>query len=564
MSRSYGEDGRFPSTEDPPAQGQRRLLGRLPFPFGSIPVAATFFVTFGCLLRVIRYAQNLPLWSDECFLSVNFIHRGYAELLQPLDNGQIAPLLFLWAQRLAVDLVGFSEYGLRLFPLCCGLASVFLFWRLAIDVYGAGTLEALLSVGVLAMSVHPIRHAAEAKPYAGDLLTALVLLVPVARWLLARNKDFWIWILTPLAAPVLLLSNPAIFVAGGVWLGLLVPVWRTGRKSCRLALGCFGMASMAVFVLQYLTIGQIQSSGALSGLREYWASSFPPLHEPWRLLGWLLQAHTGSTFAYPGGGARGVSTASFVAFATGSMVLVRRGQGAIVACLIAPFSLAFVAAALGRYPYGSEARLMQFAAPAICLLIGQAAAAAGRITVNSRVREGLLQAALGGLVVCGILPQVVSFLYPYRMLYDHQQREFARMFWAQQAQGAQVACAHLDYGIDHAAGWNGRRAWYLCNQVIYSPSRRTRDRPGGRTISRDLPLRCVLFDKSPQSPAVQDWLALMEVSYMLRKTTTIDPRVTFGEGIPATEHWLVYEFVPRSSSTAPQVAGPSLIDRQRR
>ena len=68
-----------------------------------------FFLVLGCLLRIVRYAQNLPLWSDECFLAVNFIRRGYAELLQPLDNGQIAPLLFLWAQRLVIDLVGFSE-----------------------------------------------------------------------------------------------------------------------------------------------------------------------------------------------------------------------------------------------------------------------------------------------------------------------------------------------------------------------------------------------------------------------------------------------------------------------
>ena len=83
------------------------------------------------VFRIIRYAQNLPLWSDECFLSVNFINRGYRELLEPLDNGQIAPPLFLWAQRFFIDLGGFSEWSLRIFPLACGLTSVFLFWHLA-------------------------------------------------------------------------------------------------------------------------------------------------------------------------------------------------------------------------------------------------------------------------------------------------------------------------------------------------------------------------------------------------------------------------------------------------
>ena len=80
--------------------------------------------------------ENLPLWSDECFLSVNFIDRGYRERLEPLDNGQIAPPLFLWAQRFSIDLGGFSELSLRFFRLVCGLASVFLFCHLARRVFG--------------------------------------------------------------------------------------------------------------------------------------------------------------------------------------------------------------------------------------------------------------------------------------------------------------------------------------------------------------------------------------------------------------------------------------------
>ncbi len=100
-------------------------------PGGNGALTATAaFVVFGCLLRIIRYAQNLPLWSDECFLAVNFIRRGYRELLRPLDNGQIAPPLYLWAERLVLDAAGFSEWSLRFFPLLCGLACVLLFWRL--------------------------------------------------------------------------------------------------------------------------------------------------------------------------------------------------------------------------------------------------------------------------------------------------------------------------------------------------------------------------------------------------------------------------------------------------
>jgi hypothetical protein len=350
------------------------------------------------------------------------------------------------------------------------------------------------------------------------------------------------------------MSNPAAFVAGGVVLGLLVPVWKTRSWVCRLALGVFGLVCIAVFLAQYLTIGQAQSAGAMAGLRQYWSTSFPPLVQPWRLPGWLVWAHTGSTFAYPGGGGGGASTSTFIAFAAGAVALTRRGQGAIVVCLIAPFGLAFFAAALGRYPYGSEARLMQFAAPSICLLAGKGAAAVVESITSVRIRRGVIWVALSSLVACGIGSQVVSFLYPYRMMYDHQEREFARSFWARQASDAKVACVHLDYGIDQSRSWHGRRAWYLCNQMIYSPARRPRRSSTGRQISTAHPLRCVVFDDCAASPAVQNWLTRMERSLTLRDTNTIAFQVTVGEGNPAKEYWRVFEFVPRPGAGTPELA----------
>jgi hypothetical protein len=121
------ERTRDPEVQDDlmPGDWQSRYLG-IRERLRSKETAIAAFLVLGCVFRVIRYAQNLPLWSDECFLSVNFIDRGYRDLLEPLDNGQIAPPLFLWAQRFIIDLGGFSEWSLHFFPLVCGLASVFL------------------------------------------------------------------------------------------------------------------------------------------------------------------------------------------------------------------------------------------------------------------------------------------------------------------------------------------------------------------------------------------------------------------------------------------------------
>ncbi len=387
----------------------------------------------------------MPLWSDECFLSVNFINRGYRELLEPLDNGQIAPPLFLWIQRFIIDVGGFSEWSLRVFPLVCGLVSVFLFWHLARRVFGANSTALLLAVGIFAVSVHPIRHASEAKPYASDLLAALILLTLAAEWIRRPQETRWLWALAGTVPLCLALSNPAVFVAGGIGLGLAVPGLEPRKPpepaGILLFSGCTMLGSFAVL---YLQVTRLQGAQGIEGLRRYWADSFPPLRSLPRLAGWLISAHTGSVFAYPGGGSRGGSTATTLAVLAGAVAMVRRRHAAMVVCLLGPFGLVFLAAALQRYPYGSEARLMQFVAPSICLLSGLGAAVLLEWIRSPALRRKLLLVSLIGLVVCAIAPQVVSSRFPYRMLYDHQAREFSRWFWVEQARDAEVLCFELD------------------------------------------------------------------------------------------------------------------------
>ena len=503
------------------------------------------FVALGLGLRVIRYAQNLPLWSDECFLAVNFIQRGFWELLQPLENGQIAPLLFLWTERAAVQSLGFSEWSLRFGPIVCGLASMFLFERLARATLRG--LPLLLAVGVFAVSVHPIRHAAEAKPYAFDLLAALLLLGPAVAWLNAPGRSSRLWVLAAFTPICLAASNPAVFVLGGIILALAGPVWRSERRSDRLALAAcvalFGGLSAAL----HLGFGRMQSAAAIAGLQRYWSSGFPPLSAPWNLPGWLLGACTGSMFAYPGGGARGLSTPTFLAFVAGAASLTRRGKGRLVVCLIAPFGLTLAAAVVHRYPFGTEARLMQFAAPAVCLLSGAGAGALIEKIQSPRRRRRVLALALAGVVVCGIAPQIVSSTTPYRMPHDQEEREFARRFWPEFGRDAEAACAHLDFGIDPPGRWRGRQAWYLCNQAIYSPQRREHGGPRLDRVSSAHPLRCVVFDQDPESPTVIDWLGRMRTNYALRSTSTIAPLITLGDPPrQVAEHWRIYEFVPRT------------------
>ena len=379
------------------------------------------FVALGVVLRVVRYLLNFPLWGDEAFVATNFIARGYRDLLGPLDYGQICPVLFLWIELTAVKLLGYSEWSLRLFPIACGVASLFLFRHVAGRVVRGVPL--LLAVGIFAVSFHPIRHSAEVKPYASDLLVALVLLAPALEWWRSPSRAGWLWVLVAVVPVALALSHPAVFVAGGIVLGLAVPAWRTGRPGVRIPFALYCLSLGATFLLLFLAFTCEQGGGVMGALRDYWADSFPPLDDPRKLLRWLVVIHTGTMFAYPGGGQDGLSTPTFVCFAVAAFVLWRRGRGAVVIALLGPFALALLAAALRRYPYGGEARQMQFVAPAICILAGLGAASLLRALPGPRARFRVAFAGALCLALGGFVPMAQDVAHPYRYESDHQRRE---------------------------------------------------------------------------------------------------------------------------------------------
>jgi hypothetical protein len=523
-------------------------------------VALTWaFVGLGVVLRVFRYAMNFPLWGDESFVAVNFIARSYGDLLLPLDYGQICPLLFLWIERWVVIHLGFSEWTLRLFPLACAVASVALFHHVARCVIRGFPL--LLAVAIFAVSFHPIRHAAEVKPYASDLLVALVLLALALQWLRRPERTVWLWLLVAAAPLALALSHPAAFVAGGVSVGLAWPAWNRRRWSVWLPFLLLQVVVVGTFVGLYELSARLQAQVALKGLQSYWAASFPPLESPARLLRWLIAVHTGTMLAYPGGGRNGASSATLVAVVAGSVWLRRRGQGAILAPLLAPLAMALAAAVLRRYPYGNEARQMQFAAPAFCLLAGLGAAWLLHAIPWRRARRDLTALALASLAGFAVVSLAGDLNRPYRFPSDDQARQFARRFWPAQARDAELACVRSDFGVAHRPLDNLRTALFLCNQWIYSPQRRRDGGPRWHAVSPRRPLRCVLDHPSARDePQLTAWLAHMQRSFDLRQINQlVIPRGDKAVDL-STERLVIYEFVPKPMSpvVTPVIAGRGL------
>ncbi len=514
------------------------------------------FLAIGVLLRLTRYALRHPLWGDEAFLASNLIDRDFVGLLRPLNYQQVCPLLFLWAEKAISLALGFSEFSLRLIPTIASVTGLFLFRHVAGRLLRGPAL--VLAVAILAVGFYPIRHGGEIKPYATDFLVALGLLALAIEWLRQPDLDRYLWGLCLLGPIAVGLSNPSIFIAASVGFVLLVPVVKTRRATTIAALSLFGLATITTFLILLRLVTKSQSDSVMDMMQGYWVDAFPPRgFGP--LAVWLAKVHTSHMFAYPAGGEHGASTLTTGFCLAAIVAYLRRGSKTILALLLVPFALGLTASFLGRYPYGGSARTMQYVAPAIGLMAGLGAAVLlSRIPWergNAR-STGLVLGALM-LVGFGLLGWDVAF--PYKSVYDRECREFARRFWAEQAVGAEIACARTDFRVAlDPKGWrNDRTALYLCHQAIYSSRHRKKESPQLDRVAPDRPLRAVVFqERTTDRPGLASWMAEMSKRYELRSRRELfaNRGVVNRAGI-FEDRYIIYEFVPRQMAGRDAAAG---------
>lgn len=494
------------------------------------------FVVLGLVIRLVRYAVAYPIWHDEAFVAVNFLDRGYSDLLRPLDYSQVAPVCYLWIELLAVRLLGFSEWSLRLFAAICGLASVFVFRHLASRILRGVPL--VLAVAVSATAFYPIRHSAEIKPYASDLLASLLLLSLAIEWWRVPQRSRWLWALAALAPVLLALSYPAVLVAAAVILALAPEALRSDRPLVRVAFLTYTAVVAASFLAVYFSFTVVQSTAILTYYRQgWWKDSFPPLGEPWKIPYWLLWVHTGRTMAYPIGEQAGGSTVTFLAAILGALILWRAKQPTLFRLIALPFVVGLAASCLGRYPYGGPPRVTQYLVPSVILLSALGGAAVLARASTRRWAKHSLAITLTLLAAIGIVLVGRDLIYPYREKSDLLTRDFARWFWSEQGRDADLVCAKTDLGFSFQPElWQfGMSAVYLCNQRMFSPPRainHSLDRMCPAMTAR--PVRLVFFDEVPEgNPIFHRWIE------NLRRTYEVGPVRDFviSPGNPA-ERWL--------------------------
>jgi hypothetical protein len=422
----------------------------------AVAYAAGACLLAGVLWRLVRYLAQFPIWGDEGFILLNVLERDYAGLTGRLTASQVAPLLFLWSEKLALDTLGNADWAVRLLPFLAGTAALGLFaWGCRRHV---PALTAALATSVFAASYFPVRHACEVKPYAFDLLASVGFLVGALGWL-GDGRRRWLVFLVLWSPFALAASYPAIFVAGAAGLVLLRKM-RSAPWATRGLYALFCAAAVGTFVAHYATIGRAQAGADESRqthdfMQSYWHEGFPPA-EPWRVPGWLLNMHTSMLFAYPFGSSNGGSTASFLLAIAGGVYLWRTGRRSLLGLCVLPFALGLVAACLHKYPYGVSARISQHLAAPVCLLVG-AGIASLLVRLGPARQNGWAVGICVALAAVAVGGAVRDLVRPYKTEHEMALRTVAGEFWAVAEPGDAVLVCNSSGEFLTPLAWYVRR-----------------------------------------------------------------------------------------------------------
>jgi Dolichyl-phosphate-mannose-protein mannosyltransferase len=342
-------------------------------PASSSPtrVLAVLLISFGIALRLIAVFQRDGLVGEELTLTLNVVGRSYTGLLQPLSYAQTAPIPFLWAERLAVQLNGVDQAALRVLPFVSGCLTLVVLWAVASRLLSEA--DALLALGLAATSPVLIDSSAEVTPYALDALMCMLVVASALSVLRdVTNRIAWAG-LAGLGTIALVASLPAAFVLAAVIAAL---AWRLRTSTLpvvTLRLLATAMVWVDVFVLMYqVAYRQIAADPYM--LRYWGAAMLTPgprfmtrwaagVEEAlWPVSYWMVWL--------------GLAAVLGLACVAGAVFIRRRHGASAALLLLGPLAALLGASALGRYPLAI--RLTIFTAPLLTL------AAAGGIGEGAR------------------------------------------------------------------------------------------------------------------------------------------------------------------------------------
>lgn len=354
--------------------------------WGRVVLIAALLTGIG--LRLARFLENRPLWTDEAKLALNIGRRDFVGLLQPLDYNQLAPVLYLWLLKAGTYLLGMHEWVLRLPSLVAGVLMILVVWLLGRRVLSE--VGALVAVVLTATAPLLVAYAAEAKPYEIDACVTAILLLFALR--VHEHDDTRRRLTLGLVGIAGIgFSVPALFVLGAITGALLLSSWH--RRSGKAAITTFiwGVIWLCAFLLQrYLTYSD---AGTADIMQSFWHGVMIRVGEPGWITRSLVSIYSGILVAMDPD-RRVLRLFAPVAAGIGAIVIWKRSSSIPALMLVLSFCLALLASAIAIWPV--DGRLALFLTPIAFLLLG----AFADLLWNASTYRTAIRSAV---VICGIL-----------------------------------------------------------------------------------------------------------------------------------------------------------------
>jgi hypothetical protein len=316
----------------------------------------------GVALRVWQWQLATTFFMDELAVLHNVVTRTPSQLVSmPLAEAQVAPPLFVLAEKASLNLFGSSELSLRLPSLLASVGALLLFWAVARRVLAAPLVP--LALLTFAVGFTFVYYSNQAKQYASDTAIGLLVLWLALRLRAVPRPPSRFWLLAGLTGLVLPLYSQAslmVFAGCGAVLVLLAyleagrpQLWPTLAVVGTWALGCGTSLALAQVTLRpvdraymhffwqdgLLPLNAQFPKVFLSEITERWANG---LGWPHPVIIWVVIMLLG-------------------------LVLLWRQQRQVALLLLAPWLTSTVAAAAQQFPL--RGRLMDFLVPSMVLFV---------------------------------------------------------------------------------------------------------------------------------------------------------------------------------------------------
>lgn len=239
---------------------------------------------FGILVRGRQYLTNRSFWLDEAFLANNFKQRDFMQLLEPLDYSQVAPIGFLWVEKLMGNLFGVNEFSLRLVPFLASIAAIYLLYDLGRVLLSKKW--GLLIAFAFTLPLTLTYFSSELKQYMTDLSIALLLFWYYYRFIFQNKQDTKAIItLGILGAICVWFSNITPILLLSIGLALWLPLLKAFNSKRLFSI----LTSNALWLVSFLPyyFNFIKNNPHREGMVNYWSSAFLP-HQPKEAYEWIV------------------------------------------------------------------------------------------------------------------------------------------------------------------------------------------------------------------------------------------------------------------------------------